>query len=82
MTHEKSRAEKFAEKWFDENGFSYELKKQYLSKTKYTVTKDGVTDDFELPSAVTEYKNYMKQYGESFKMKCEIERLRRQVEAQ
>lgn len=70
---EKTRAEKYAEKWFTENGFEFELKKQYISKTKYLVTKDGITDDFELPSTVTDPKRFMAMYGETFKMRCEIE---------
>ena len=39
----------FAVEWFEKNGFSGSLDKQYLSKTKFTVSKNGVTDKFELP---------------------------------
>ena len=36
-----TKIEKYAEKWFKDNGFTFELVKQYVSKTVYNVYKDG-----------------------------------------
>lgn len=76
---EKTRAERYAEKWFAENGFEYSVRKQYISKTVYAVSKDSVTDTFELPSTVTEPKKYMDMYAESFELKKEIIRMKAEL---
>lgn len=73
-----SKEERYAIKWFEENGFEGKLERQFLSKTKFTVTKDGLTDRFELPQG---YENmnivkYMQQYGESFKQYAMLNELR------
>lgn len=78
-----SKEEKYAIKWFNENGFDGELVKQYISKTKFTVSKNGVTDNFELPQG---YENmniakYMDQYMHSFLMKCEIEKMKSELKS-
>lgn len=76
---EMSHNEKYAVKWFNDHGFDGEVK-QYLSKTKFTLTKDGKTDTFELPTtADVEIKSYMQQYEKSWKLHCEINQLRRQL---
>lgn len=79
MQKEKSKIESYAEKWFKEHGFEFKILKQYLSKTNYEVTKDGVTDTFELSSSVTDGKLYMDNYGKSFAMKVEIDRMKAQL---
>lgn len=76
MMTEKSKVEKYAEKWFKENGFQCELIKQYISKTKYKISKDGITEIFELSYGITEPKKYMEMYKESFEMKKEILRMK------
>jgi len=70
-----SKEEKYAIKWFNENGFDGELVKQYISKTKFTVSKNGVTDHFELPQGFEGMKmgKYMEMYRKSFELHCEIE---------
>lgn len=82
-----SPEEKYAIKWFNDHGFDGELVAQYISKTKFIVTKDGVTDRFELPQGNKDMKvsRYMEQYHKSFEMLCEITRMkaeykRRQIE--
>lgn len=76
MMTEKSKVEKYAEKWFKENGFQCELIKQYISKTKYKISKDGITEIFELSYGITEPKKYMEMYKKSFEMKKEILRMK------
>ena len=74
-----SNEEKYAIKWFNENGFDGVLEKQYLSKTIFSVSKDGQTDKFELPQGYKGMKmgKYMEAYKASFAMKCELEILRK-----
>ena len=78
-----SNEELYAIEWFEKNGFSGSLDKQYMSKSKFTVTKDGVTDKFELQLGYSyDIASYMEQYGRSFKQLCELTRLRAQLAAQ
>lgn len=60
MNKEKSKVERFVERWFTDNGYKYHVIKQYVSKTVYEWTKDGITDKFEVPYDVTNPKAYMK----------------------
>ena len=73
-----SKEEKVAIKWFEDNGFEGGLDKQYLSKTKFTVRKNGVEDKFELPQGTNglNAKKYMEEYGKSFDLLCELQSLR------
>ena len=72
MRTNKTKNEKYAEKWFKENGFDFELVKQYVSKTKYKITKDGITIPFELIWGVDDIKGYMRMFNESFEMKKQL----------
>lgn len=76
-----SKEEKYAISWFEENGYSWSIKKQYVSKTIFEVSKDGVTDKFELPQGVVfkNIKGYMEQYGRNWEVLCELQRLREEV---
>lgn len=80
---ELSAEEQYAIEWFNQNGFSGTLDRQCISKTKFTITKDGVADKFELQSG-TDYDiaAYMEQYGRSFEMLCELTRLRAEMARQ
>jgi hypothetical protein len=80
--YEKTKNEKYAEEWFAEHGFQFTLVKQYISKTEYTVSKDGIIDNFELPSTVMDINQYMKQFEKSFSMKVEIEKLKNKLKIQ
>lgn len=71
---DKSKNEKYAEKWFRENGFECRLVKQYISKTKYEVSKDGITAIFELPFGVENCKKYMDFYNETFEMRKRLKK--------
>lgn len=78
---ELSEGEKYAIRWFEENGFEGSLEKQYLSKTYFTVTKDGVTDKFALPmgSNDIQYHPFMEQFAKTFELLCELEALKRKL---
>lgn len=63
-----SKQEQYAIEWFTTNGFVGEIKKQYVSKTVFRITKDGITDTFELPQSVTQknINDFMEQYRKNF----------------
>ena len=73
-----SKEEKFAIKWFEKNGYKGKIIKQYVSKTIFEITKDGITDKFELPQGIVfkNIKGYMEQYGQNWETLCELHRLR------
>ena len=65
-----SKEEEYAIKWLVENGFEVELKEQFVSKTKFLVCKDGVSDSFSLMQGLKkmDIRSYMEQYGKQFEM--------------
>ena len=71
-----SPEEKYAVKWFNDHGFDGDVQ-QLLSKTKFTVTKDGVTDtSFQIPTIPNvKIKDLMEQYEKSFEMICKLQAL-------
>ena len=78
-----SDEEQYAINWFNQNGFSGTLDRQYISKTKFTITKDDVTDKFELQSGTGyDIAAYMEQYGRSFRQLCELTWLRAEMARQ
>ena len=75
-----SKEEDFAIKWFNENGFDGKLEKQYVSKSIFSIEKDGLKDKFELPQGIV-FKNisaYMEQYRRNWELLAELENLRAQ----
>lgn len=74
-----SNGEKYAIKWFEQNGFEVIINSRYVSVTIFTVTKDGITDKFRLPDGdgKINYKKFMEQYGKNFKILCELQELRK-----
>lgn len=76
-----SKEERYAVKWFNENGFDGMLVAQFLSKTKFVVHKNGVTDNFDLPQGYKgiNVKKVMEQYRKSFSTLCELVALREKV---
>lgn len=56
---EKNRNERYAEYYFSMHGFEWKCLKQYMSKTVYELSKDGLTYKWELPFGVTDMKSYM-----------------------
>ena len=76
-----SKEEKFAIKWFEENGFTGKIVKQYVTKTIFEISKDGITDRFELPQGVVfkNIKGYMEQYRRNWSINLELRDLRNKV---
>ena len=73
-----SKEEKSAIKWLDDNGYNGKILKQYVSKTIFEISKDGITDNFELPQSIDskQIKNYMEQFQKNWNMLCELKKLR------
>lgn len=71
-----SKDETAAIYWLEQNGFDGKIEKQYVSKTVLTVTKDGITDKFELPQGIVfkSISDYMKLYEKSFEMLTRLKR--------
>lgn len=75
-----SKNEEYVIKWFEENGIEVISAKQYISKTKFKIRKDGIEDNFELLSEVTNIEKYMEMYKRSLDMRFEIEKAKIEVE--
>lgn len=76
-----SKEEKYAIKWFEEHGFSAVLEKQYISKTIFTVSKDGVSDKYELTQGIKGMKmaDVMTQFQKNWDIYCQLLELRQQA---
>lgn len=76
-----SKEEKYAIQWFNENGYDGRIIKQYISKTIFEISKDGVTDKFELPQGIVfkNIKGYMEQYRQNWNLLCELQKLRKET---
>lgn len=78
-----SNEEMYAIDWFNKHGFEGTLDRQYRRKARFTVTKNGVTDKFELLCCEDyDIEGYMEQYERSFEMLCELTRLRTEMARQ
>lgn len=75
MNKTKSSLEQYAEKYLKKRGYEVELVKQWQSKTKYRITKDNFTYEFDLPCAVVDKKKYMDIVNENFEMNYKYRRL-------
>jgi hypothetical protein len=73
-----SKEEKYVIRWFNENGFTGKIIKQYVSKTVFEISRDGFSDKFELPQGITftNIKGYMSQFVNNWKMFCELQELK------
>lgn len=73
-----SKEEKSVIKWLDDNEYNGKILKQYVSKTVFEISKDGITDNFELPQSIDakQIKNYMEQFEKNWDVLCELKKLR------
>lgn len=79
---EASPAERYAEKYWQENGFEVKLIKRYQSKSVYEVSRDGLTHKEEIPYTVRRFGEYMRQFQKGWDMAVEIESMKRKLAAQ
>lgn len=45
---ESSKDEKYAEKWWTDHGFTWALKKRFISYSSYEISKDGMTINYDI----------------------------------
>lgn len=76
-----SPAERYAERYWQKNGFTVKLLKRYQSKSVYEISRDGLTRKEEIPYTVRKFGEYMKQFQNGWDMLVEIERMKRQLAA-
>lgn len=78
-----SKEEEYAIHWLNENGFDGTLDKQFVSKTIFTVTREGVTDKLEVAHGVKDMKiaPYMEQFKKNWGLLCELKKLRQEAQA-
>ena len=76
-----SKNEKFVIKWLEDNGYNGKIVKQYISKTIFEISKDGVTDKFELIQSIPSQNidEYMEQFKRNWEMLCQVQQLRKEV---
>lgn len=72
MIKEKSKVEKSIERKMKAKGFDITMLKQYISKTVYTISKDGIENKVEVPSNITDTTLYANMLSELFKVSAEI----------
>ena len=76
-----SDAEKAVFSWLNENGFTGEVKRQYQTKIKVTIEKQGVSMEIDIPSslAMDTVESYLVRLERDFSMTCELYALRERV---
>lgn len=50
---EACEAERYAEKWWADHGFTVKLQSRYITKSNYEISKDGVTGTYQIVHATT-----------------------------
>ena len=60
--YELTKFQKYALKYLKENGFEISLKKEYISKTIYIVSKDGYTNEWHCMNNIANSKAGMKAF--------------------
>lgn len=63
---EKSKVEKAIERKMKSKGFEITMLKQYISKTVYVISKDGIEQKVEVQSNVTDTTLYADMLSELF----------------
>ena len=69
-----SKEEKYAIQWFDKNGYDGKIEKQYISKTIFTVSKDGFSTKFELTQGLPKINmsDFMNRFENNFIMERKL----------
>ena len=76
-----SKEENFAIDWLKRNGFIVTLYRQYMSKTIFTVERDGITENIEIPLTAKDMnlEKYMERFSKNWEVLRELRKLRKQV---
>ena len=65
---DKTRTQRYAEKYWMRHGYQFKLVKQYISKSVYLVGKDGVTMKYQHPAVVDDNRGIMECFENTFNM--------------
>lgn len=79
LKKESTKNERLAIKWFQENKFDIVDVKQYVSKTKFKLIKNGESAEFELPYEITNLNKWLEHFNRDFETKLEIKKLKQQL---
>lgn len=74
-----SPAEVYAEAHWKEHGFDAKLVKRYQSKSVYEISRDGLTDTYEIPYTVKDFKGFMNQFHKCWDLLVEVNYLRKKL---
>ena len=72
LDFERTKSQAYAEKYWKDNGFDFEVKRKSNSKCVYTIRKDGLEFPYTIPCVVEDVKVYMGWFAEQFAMRKEI----------
>lgn len=75
-----SKEENYAIEWLNKNGFSGKITKQYITKTIFEISKNGITDRLEFPQDLKNIRRYMEQFNRNWEILCELQQLRKAKE--
>ena len=82
---ESSKHEQYAETWWTQHGFTWELKRRFVSYSGYAITKDNITVYYEIPNnGRMDIKKFMEGIGgftEFWKLNTEYQSLLEEAKA-
>lgn len=75
--YEFSKAEEGFIKYLNEHEFEGSVEKQYVNKTVFIISRDGVTDRYELQRETNVATPYLEWFEGYWDLKCETHELRK-----
>lgn len=75
--YEFSNAEEGFIKYLNDHGFEGRVERQYVNKTVFVITRNGVTDRYELQRETNVAAPYLKWFEQYWDLKCEVHELRK-----
>lgn len=82
---ESSKDEKYAEEWWTDHGFTWVLKKRFISYSRYEIHKDDMMMEYDIPSVPNmKIKKFMEGpagFTKAWEQHMLLNRLRQEVQA-
>ena len=66
MMQDKTRTQRYAEKYWERHGYKFKLIKQFTSRADYLVGKDGVVMKYKHPAVVDDNRGIMEYFEYTF----------------
>ena len=73
---EACKAELFAEQWWKDHGFTAVLKSRFITRSDYTVSKDGVTGEYQIVHCIKDHKAMMEHFQYHWGLLCQINQMK------